>query len=169
MTTATLTNTSAPAPLHPANSRTGVHALSRVDGSESSRRRPKVRLNGQWRLFTVPKRDLIMLGTIQCGQEIDALARTPDGSYVQLNGSVIRTLNTSLIKAALARATQELSNRLALEAAQLAPPPARHLQPARNSGSGLGGERPACGPARITSKQYQRQSARPTKSAKGHP
>lgn len=114
----------------------------------------------------MPKRDLIMLGTIQCGQEIGALARTPDGSYLQLNGSVIRTLNTALIKAALVRATRELSCRLASEAAQLAPPPSPHLPPVQKSGPALGFDKPAVGPARITSKQHQRQPARPVQTAK---
>lgn len=168
MTTATPTKHSGPELPQRSTTRACIDVLSQGGGSESSRRRPKVRLNGQWRQFSAPKRDLIMLGTIQCGQEIGALARTPDGSYVQLNGSVIRTLKTSLIKAALARATQELSARLASEAAQLAPPPppSAHLQPARNSGAGPAENKPACGPARITSRQYQRQSTRPVPAAK---
>lgn len=97
----------------------------RPGGVDSSRRFPKVRLNGQWERFTSPKRDLIMLGTVQCGQEIGALARTPRGGYVQINGSVIRELSRSRIKAAIGRATRELSARLARDAAALADTPPR--------------------------------------------
>ena len=93
------------------------------DGVGSSRRRPFVRLNGAWCLFTQPKRDLILLGTVQCGQEIGALARTPQGCYIQINGGVIRELNRSRIQAALDRATRDLSRRLAREAERLAQEP----------------------------------------------
>lgn len=114
-----------------------VPALAgRPGGVDSSRRYPKVRLNGQWERFTAPKRDLIMLGTVQCGQEIGALARTPQGDYVQINGSVIRPLNRSRIRAAIGRATRELSARLARDAAALAEMPPRRasaLAPAKRA------------------------------------
>ncbi|WP_211260333.1 hypothetical protein [Xenophilus azovorans] len=38
-----------------------------------------------------------MLGTVQRGMQIGALALLDDGSYVQVNGDVIERLNTSRV------------------------------------------------------------------------
>lgn len=108
----------------------------RPGGVDCSRRHPRVRLNGQWEQFTAPKRDLIMLGTVQCGLEIGALARTPQGAYLQINGSVIRELNRSRIKAAIERATRELSARLARDAALLLDAPPRRASALAPHGRG---------------------------------
>jgi len=63
-----------------------------------------------------------LLGTVQDGLQIGALAQTPDGGYLQVNGDMLRVLNTSRVEHALDRATG-VARRSA------APPPA----PARPS------------------------------------
>ncbi len=40
-------------------------------------------------------------GRVQCGMEFGALAFTPDGSFVQVNGAVLTPLNASKVLAAL--------------------------------------------------------------------
>jgi hypothetical protein len=49
------------------------------------------------------REDVKLLGTIQEGQAIGALAVRADGRYVQLNGDFERLLNTSRVKAAMRR------------------------------------------------------------------
>lgn len=41
------------------------------------------------------------LGRVQRGMEVGALAITPDGDYVQVNGSVVTPLNSSRVQSAL--------------------------------------------------------------------
>jgi len=41
------------------------------------------------------------LGTVQRELQIGALARTPDGAYVQVNGSFVEPLDTAEVEAAL--------------------------------------------------------------------
>ena len=38
-----------------------------------------------------------MLGTVQRGMQIGALALLPDGAYAQVNGDVVELLNTSRV------------------------------------------------------------------------
>lgn len=59
-----------------------------------------------------------LLGTVQDGMQIGALAQTPEGGYLQVNGDQQRTLNTSRVEHALDRATG-VARRTAM------PPPAR--------------------------------------------
>lgn len=54
-----------------------------------------------WRMFAMPREDLEYLGTIQRGLEIGALARDVSGAYLQVNGDMRQTLNTSRVEAAL--------------------------------------------------------------------
>lgn len=42
-----------------------------------------------------------MLGTVQCGMQIGALALLADGTYAQVNGDVIEPLNASRVLHAL--------------------------------------------------------------------
>jgi hypothetical protein len=65
-----------------------------------------VRLGPQWRAFAFGEYDdLMFLGTVQRGVAgIGALARTPEGGYVQVNGYVVEVLNTFRVKQALAGA-----------------------------------------------------------------
>ena len=50
-----------------------------------------------------PREDIKLLGTVQEGQAIGALAQRADGRYVQLNGDFERVLNTSRVQAVLQR------------------------------------------------------------------
>jgi len=52
----------------------------------------------------MPQPGLQMLGTIQSGLEIGALARTTDGRYLQVNGSIRRELHPTRVNAAIERA-----------------------------------------------------------------
>lgn len=69
----------------------------------SGRRRPQVQLGVNWRRFAQPQPDLNMLGTIQSGLEIGALARIADGRYVQVNGSIQQERRPGRIEAAIQR------------------------------------------------------------------
>lgn len=51
----------------------------------------------------MPQPDLKMLGAVQSGLEIGALARTAVGRYVQVNGSILRELRPGRIEAAIQR------------------------------------------------------------------
>jgi len=63
-----------------------------------------IRLGPHGVRYSFPPRDGIkLLGTIQEGQAIGALAQRADGQYVQLNGDFERLLNTSRITAAIQR------------------------------------------------------------------
>lgn len=63
--------------------------------------RPIVKLNRQWMRFAVPREDMVFIGTIEQNASIGALARDLDGGYWQVNGDVLRKLNTSRIEASL--------------------------------------------------------------------
>jgi hypothetical protein len=67
-----------------------------------NRGRYTVQIDGPWRLYTrICPTGWEMLGTIQRGMEIGALAKSPVGVYAQINASAIRTLDQSKIKAIL--------------------------------------------------------------------
>jgi hypothetical protein len=63
--------------------------------------RPIIKLGPFWSTFSRPRADREMLGTIQQGPAIGALARCADGSYQQINGDVETVLNASRVEAAL--------------------------------------------------------------------
>ncbi|AMM26066.1 hypothetical protein [Variovorax sp. PAMC 28711] len=65
----------------------------------------KLRLGNEWQMFAQPHADYRLLGTVQDGMQIGALAQTQSGGYVQLNGDVVRELNTSRVEHALDRVT----------------------------------------------------------------
>ena len=64
---------------------------------------------GPWRLYqhTVPP-GMQMLGTVQRGMEIGALARSPSGVLAQINAGSVRTLHQRKAAAALAARVQRL-------------------------------------------------------------
>lgn len=51
--------------------------------------------------FAAEREGLVMLGTVQRGLEIGALARTESGDYLQVNGDILQPLNKSRIETAL--------------------------------------------------------------------
>jgi hypothetical protein len=61
-------------------------------------------LGEHWQRFTSAQPNLEMLGTVQRGAQIGALARRIDGSYVQLNGDNLTPLGAFQIERALRRA-----------------------------------------------------------------
>lgn len=68
-----------------------------------SRQPLRIRLGSRWTFFTYSRTDVRLLGTVQEGMQIGALAQMEDGSYAQINGDVVRVLNTSRVKKALGR------------------------------------------------------------------
>ncbi len=67
-----------------------------------SRARLIVTVNGPWRLYQhQPPTGMQMLGTVQRGMEIGALARTQAGLLVQVNAGAIRALDQRKALAAL--------------------------------------------------------------------
>ena len=67
-----------------------------------SRARLIVTVNGPWRLYQLqPPTGMQMLGTVQRGMEIGALARTQAGLLVQVNAGAVRVLDQRKALAAL--------------------------------------------------------------------
>ena len=60
-----------------------------------------VTVGGPWRLYTHAMSGFEMLGTVQRGMEIGALARTQAGLLVQVNAGAIRALDQRKALAAL--------------------------------------------------------------------
>ena len=83
--------------------------------------RPIVKLNRQWMRFAVPREDMVFIGTIEQNASIGALARDLDGGYWQVNGDVLRKLNTSRIEASL-RGAGGVPYRAPAAAAEVAAP-----------------------------------------------
>ena len=71
----------------------------------SHRARLTITPGGPWRLYqhTVPP-GWEMLGTVQRGMEIGALARLPSGILAQINAGAVRSLDQRKARAALAPA-----------------------------------------------------------------
>ena len=82
---------------------------------------PKLRvsLNGRSSLRFVPRVPSggVLLGVVQRGMHIGALARLPDGSFVQVNGDVIQPLNRSQVETALRKASVPTERSMAAPAA----------------------------------------------------
>lgn len=70
----------------------------------SNRDRLTITPGGPWRLYTRPLQGWEMLGTVQRGMEIGALARSPLGVLAQVNAGVIRSLDQRKASAAMAPA-----------------------------------------------------------------
>lgn len=60
-----------------------------------------IALGPRWAAFAQAREGVQMLGTVQRGMQIGALARLQDGSYAQINGDVVEVLNTSRVLFAL--------------------------------------------------------------------
>ena len=68
----------------------------------TNRARLIVTVGGPWRLYTHATSGFEMLGTVQRGIEIGALARTPAGLLVQVNAGAVRALDQRKAQAAIA-------------------------------------------------------------------
>jgi hypothetical protein len=69
-----------------------------------SRPRLLIRLGPDWSRFTYERTDVELLGTVQRGAQIGALARLPDGRFAQTNGDWLQPLHTCQVTVALRRA-----------------------------------------------------------------
>ena len=67
----------------------------------TNRARLVVTVGGPWRIYTHAMSGFEMLGTVQRGMEIGALARTQAGLLVQVNAGAIRALDQRKALAAL--------------------------------------------------------------------
>ena len=69
----------------------------------TNRARIIVTVGGPWRLYQhQPPHGMQMLGTVQRGLEIGALARTQAGLLVQVNAGAVRALDQRKVEAAMA-------------------------------------------------------------------
>jgi hypothetical protein len=66
----------------------------------------RIVLGERWTAFAQEREGMHMLGTVQRGMQIGALARLADGSYAQVNGDVVEVINKSRVEFAL-RADRE--------------------------------------------------------------
>ena len=73
----------------------------------TSRARLIVTVGGPWRLYTHAMSGFEMLGTVQRGMEVGALARSPAGILAQVNAGAIRSLDQRKARAALANAAKQ--------------------------------------------------------------
>ena len=67
----------------------------------TNRARLVVTVGGPWRLYTHAMSGFEMLGTVQRGMEVGALARTPAGLLVQVNAGAVRALDQRKAQAAI--------------------------------------------------------------------
>ena len=67
----------------------------------TNRARLIVTVGGPWRLYTHAMSGFEMLGTVQRGMEVGALARTPAGLLVQVNAGAVRALDQRKAQAAI--------------------------------------------------------------------
>jgi hypothetical protein len=65
----------------------------------------QITIGSRWSFFTYERADMQLLGVVQRGMEIGALAKLPDGTYAKVNGDTVEPLNTSRIEFALRKAT----------------------------------------------------------------
>jgi hypothetical protein len=75
-----------------------------------SRARLLVRISPDWSRFTYQRPGIELLGTVQRGAQIGALARLPDGKFAQANGDWLHPLNTAQVNLALKQAARGPSN-----------------------------------------------------------
>lgn len=68
----------------------------------SNRDRIVITQGGPWRLYTHPLAGWEMLGTVQRGMDIGALARSQSGVLAQINAGAVRALDQRKALAALA-------------------------------------------------------------------
>ena len=57
--------------------------------------------------YVVAPRQFTVLGLVQLGLELSLLARSVNGDYVRVNGSVVRSLDTDMVEQAIRVATEK--------------------------------------------------------------
>lgn len=76
-----------------------------------------------WSRFTYARSDMELIGVVQSGMQIGALARLPSGDYVQVNGDFVEHLEADRLAKALRRAgISEPGARIEREAAPATTP-----------------------------------------------
>src|SRR4051794_21643829 len=92
--------------------------------TRAAQRPPRMRILrlGAERFFPQVGPGTLIVGVIQRGMQIGALAQLEDGSYAQINGSVVQTLNASQVAAAL-RAAPPLDPTVPRRMSSAAAPP----------------------------------------------
>jgi hypothetical protein len=88
-------------PLGPDGSAKRQQTIAHFDDTARSMTKLQVRLGSQATRFAQPQPGLELLGTVQAGPAIGALARLADGRYAQVNGDVIRVLSGSRVAHAI--------------------------------------------------------------------
>lgn len=73
--------------------------------SPQSQKKYRIFIGPRWHSFAYDREGMQMLGTIQRGMQIGALAKLEDGNYAQVNGDIIEVLNKSRVEFALQSAT----------------------------------------------------------------
>lgn len=61
----------------------------------------RIHIGPRWAAFAQPRPDATMLGTVQRGMQIGALALLADGTYAQVNGDIVEVLNASRVRHAM--------------------------------------------------------------------
>jgi len=61
----------------------------------------RIHIGPRWAAFAQARPDATMLGTVQRGMQIGALALLSDGRYAQVNGDVVEVLNASRVRHAM--------------------------------------------------------------------
>jgi hypothetical protein len=89
-----------------------------------------IRLGPYWSRFAPAHEGMEMLGTVQRGAQIGALARAADGKYVQVNGDWLQPLHTVQVEYALKRCKRD-----AAPTGRRKGPPAPAAAPAGNAGA----------------------------------
>ncbi|MBS0341438.1 MAG: hypothetical protein JSS56_12990 [Proteobacteria bacterium] len=57
----------------------------------------RIDIGPRWAAFAQAREHMKLLGTVQRGMQIGALALLADGTYAQVNGDVVTALNTSRV------------------------------------------------------------------------
>jgi hypothetical protein len=83
----------------------------------------------EWQRHTYERpqeQGLRLLGSVTCDALLGALAVTPEGQYLQINGDYVSPLNTSQLRCAVAKAvrSRDSSNEWRLDLARPPAPPA---------------------------------------------
>lgn len=61
----------------------------------------RIHIGPRWAAFAQERPDATMLGTVQRGMQIGALALLADGTYAQVNGDIVEPLNASRVRHAM--------------------------------------------------------------------
>jgi hypothetical protein len=81
-----------------------------------------IHLGPGWMAFAPQLADVLLLGVVQRGLQIGALAQRGDGSFVQINGDVVQSLNRSRVEHVLRTSADGIAVSLGAPATSAVPP-----------------------------------------------